>query len=138
MRKRTFSFFLTRTFVPFMMREQTFLFEVRVMTYYRFFKKYVDGSVAILMLSALLFSWTYFMEDDDVQGREEQFFMTSKWTVSEGESLWMIASSAAEEMEMTIEEALVWIKNENELDNEAIYPGQSLAIPVEMKGVASE
>nr|WP_276540531.1 LysM peptidoglycan-binding domain-containing protein [Salipaludibacillus agaradhaerens] len=64
--------------------------------------------------------------------------MTSKWTVSEGESLWMIASSAAEEMEMTIEEALVWIKNENELDNEAIYPGQSLAIPVEMKGVASE
>ncbi|MCR6096155.1 LysM peptidoglycan-binding domain-containing protein [Salipaludibacillus agaradhaerens] len=108
------------------------------MTYYRFFKKYVDGSVAILMLSALLFSWTYFTEDDDVQGREEQFFMTSKWTVSEGESLWMIASSAAEEMEMTIEEALVWIKNENALDNEAIYPGQSLAIPVEMKGVASE
>jgi hypothetical protein len=121
-----------------MIREQTFLFEVRVMTYYRFFKKYVDGSVAILMLSAILFSWTYFTGDDDVQVHEDQFFITSKWTVSEGESLWMIANSAAHEMEMTIEEALLWIKNENALDNEAIYPGQSLAIPVEMKGVASE
>lgn len=106
------------------------------MLYCRLLKKYVDGSVVILMISAMLFTWTYFMGDGETP--EEQFFITSQWTVSEGESLWVIASSAANEMELTIEEALDWIKNENGLDNDAIYPGQSLAIPVEMKGVASK
>ena len=99
-----------------------------------FLRKKLDGSIYILLLSVVLFSWTHFSDQEP----EENYHMTSQWTVSQGESLWTIASTASHEMDLSIEEAIVWIKQENELNNEAIFPGQSLKVPAEMKGVAQE
>ncbi|SER58629.1 cell division suppressor protein YneA [Salipaludibacillus aurantiacus] len=101
----------------------------------KFLKNYVDGSMLILLLSVILFSWTLFSEDEK---QAEDFYIDSQWTVSEGESLWAIARSATEEMDLTIEEAIVWIKSANNLEDEEIFPGQKLAVPGELKGVATE
>ncbi|WP_158282202.1 cell division suppressor protein YneA [Salipaludibacillus keqinensis] len=100
-----------------------------------FLRKKLDGSILILLLSVVLFSWTHFSEESEPS---EEFQLSSQWTVSEGESLWTIASMASKEMELTIEEAILWIQKENELNNVAIYPGQTLKVPTEMKGVATE
>ncbi|WP_280771960.1 cell division suppressor protein YneA [Salipaludibacillus daqingensis] len=99
-----------------------------------FLRKKLDGSILILLLSVVLFTWTHFSDHE----QEHDFYMTSQWTVSQGESLWTIASAASTEMDLTIEEAIVWIKQENELNDESIYPGQMLKVPAEMKGVAQE
>ncbi|WP_416150745.1 LysM peptidoglycan-binding domain-containing protein [Salipaludibacillus sp. HK11] len=100
----------------------------------RILRKKLDGSILILLLSVVLFSWTHFSDRE----QESDYYMSSQWTVSQGESLWTIASSATNEMGLTIEEAILWIKDENKLDDEAIYPGQTLKVPVEMKGVAKD
>lgn len=100
----------------------------------QFLRKKLDGSILILLLSVVLFSWTHFSD----QEQQSDFYMSSQWTVSQGESLWTIASAATNDMDLTIEEAIVWIKQENELNNEAIFPGQSLKVPMEMKGVAQK
>jgi len=99
-----------------------------------FLRKKLDGSILLLLLSVILFSWTHFSE----QEQEDHFHMASEWTVSQGESLWTIASAASNEMDLTIQETIVWIKQENELKDESIFPGQSLKVPMGMKGVALE
>ncbi|NJP36271.1 cell division suppressor protein YneA [Alkalicoccus luteus] len=58
--------------------------------------------------------------------------------VQEGESLWTVADSVSGELDMKLEETVYWLKQENELDSETIYPGQSLTVPGKWIGVASD
>lgn len=103
---------------------------------YKSFRKYIDGSAIILLLSCVLFSWTYF--SDNQSSVEAEYQMSTEWTVANGESLWAIASSISGDHDMTIEQTISWMKSENKLENESIFPGQRLNVPTQLTGVAQE
>ncbi|MGJ9381567.1 hypothetical protein CR203_03600 [Salipaludibacillus neizhouensis] len=103
---------------------------------YKSLRKYIDGSVFILLLSCVLYSWTYF--SDNHTPVEEKYQVSTEWTVEDGESLWAIASSISDDHDMTIEQTISWMKSKNDLDNESIFPGQRLDVPTQLTGVAQE
>ncbi|MFC4735686.1 LysM peptidoglycan-binding domain-containing protein [Bacillus daqingensis] len=93
----------------------------------------ITGPVTSLLAAAAIFSAAGVTgEDHPVMPADGEH------VVKEGESLWTVADSMSEELDMKLEETVYWLKQENELDNETIYPGQSLTVPGEWIGVASE
>jgi cell division protein YceG involved in septum cleavage len=52
-------------------------------------------------------------------------------TVQEGESLWEIAERYSENNNMSSQEFVHWVKQENGVDESSINPGDQLTIPVE-------
>lgn len=52
-------------------------------------------------------------------------------TVQDGESLWKIAEKYSDRHEMSPKEFVLWVKKENGITDEAIYPGEKLMIPVQ-------
>ncbi|MBU9722649.1 MULTISPECIES: cell division suppressor protein YneA [Bacillaceae] len=99
-------------------------------------KKGLDCSVFILFLSAGLFVWTTVSASDEPSYIHD--YISSDWVVSEGESLWSIAKVAHENTELSIEQTLNWMKSKNNLDSEAIYPGQKIAVPSYIGDFAGE
>ncbi|MDQ0253616.1 LysM repeat protein [Evansella vedderi] len=97
-------------------------------------KKSADASIFILILSAGLFFWTSTAAGEPKEMKE---YITSEWTVTQGESLWSIATSNGIGSDMSTEQMVHWIKTYNNLTNETIYPGQKIHIPVVLDTFAS-
>lgn len=53
-----------------------------------------------------------------------------KVTVSEGDSLWKIASDFSEEHSLSKKEFISWVKKHNRIDGDQIFPGEEITIPV--------
>lgn len=53
-------------------------------------------------------------------------------TVQQGDSLWEIAEEFSNSHSMTNSEFISWVKEQNGIEGDAIHPGESLVIPVEM------
>ena len=51
-------------------------------------------------------------------------------TIEEGQSLWEIAETFANEHNLTETEFVSWVEKENGIVGEVIYPGDELRIPV--------
>ncbi|MDR6997774.1 LysM peptidoglycan-binding domain-containing protein [Neobacillus niacini] len=57
----------------------------------------------------------------------------TKITVSDGDSLWKISEEYAKEHSLSNEEFVNWVKLHNKLEDEQIYPGEEIVIPVNKK-----
>ncbi|MFA9557989.1 LysM peptidoglycan-binding domain-containing protein [Evansella sp. AB-rgal1] len=101
----------------------------------RKFKNQIDASFAVLLLAIGLFTWTY-INSNQVHAIDD--YVTVEWVVSEGESLWTIASKNQLGDQMVMEEIITWIKNKNGLSSERIYPGQTIYVPILLESFASE
>lgn len=53
-----------------------------------------------------------------------------KITVSTGDSLWKISDQFSGQHSLTHEEFVSWVKLHNQLDDDNIYPGEEIVIPV--------
>ena len=53
-----------------------------------------------------------------------------KITVAEGDSLWDISDQFASQHELSNKEFVAWIKKHNEIDEDRIFPGEEIIIPV--------
>jgi len=53
-----------------------------------------------------------------------------KITVSEGDSLWGISNQYSEQHSLSNQEFVAWIKKHNEIDEDRIFPGEEIIIPV--------
>src|SRR5690348_1258374 len=51
-------------------------------------------------------------------------------TVSEGDTLWNIADSYSEEQSLSKAEFVNWVKIHNQIDEDYIFPGEKITIPV--------
>ncbi|UTR10777.1 LysM peptidoglycan-binding domain-containing protein [Evansella sp. LMS18] len=105
------------------------------MKYIQNAKKSIDWSVILIVIAGALFFWS------SVSAGEPDYmteYEVAEWVVSEGESLWSIASSHHHQIDLTIEQTLQWVKEKNAITGEAIYPGQKLYLPVEVKAVAAK
>jgi LysM domain len=60
---------------------------------------------------------------------EDQKFLTI--TVSEGDSLWNISKEYAEQHSFSHTEFISWVKQHNEMEEDHIYPGDEIVIPVD-------
>jgi cell division protein YceG involved in septum cleavage len=56
-----------------------------------------------------------------------------KITVSEGDSLWKISDQFSGQHSLSNEEFVSWVKLHNQLDEDKIYPGEQIVIPVNKK-----
>jgi cell division protein YceG involved in septum cleavage len=54
-------------------------------------------------------------------------------TVSEGDSLWKIADNYSEEQSLSKVDFVNWVKTHNQIDEDHIYPGEKIVIPVSSK-----
>ncbi|MDG5789045.1 LysM peptidoglycan-binding domain-containing protein [Evansella sp. AB-P1] len=95
----------------------------------------IDASVGILILSIALFCWTTISSADS--SSEETNYITTEWTVSEGDSIWSIASKNRMDDELPIEQLVEWISMENNIENGKIYPGQKIDVPIQLHTFAS-
>jgi cell division protein YceG involved in septum cleavage len=51
-------------------------------------------------------------------------------TIEDGQSLWQIAETLADEHNLTEAEFVSWVEEENGIDGQKIFPGDELVIPV--------
>ncbi|CRK80359.1 cell division suppressor protein YneA [Neobacillus massiliamazoniensis] len=56
-----------------------------------------------------------------------------KVTVSEGDSLWKISQQFSGQHSMSNTQFVSWVKNHNNIDEDHIYPGEKIVIPVSDK-----
>jgi cell division protein YceG involved in septum cleavage len=57
-----------------------------------------------------------------------------KVTITEGDSLWEMADQYANEHSLSNKEFVSWIKKHNDIDENTIYPGEEIIIPVSIEG----
>ncbi|MBU9714397.1 cell division suppressor protein YneA [Evansella tamaricis] len=107
------------------------------MKYMNKLKKGLDFSVIILFVSAALFAWTTITSSDKEPSYLNEY-ISSEWVVTEGESLWTIAANNYENTNLSIEQTIVWMKSKNNLENESIFPGQTLEVPAQLTVYVSE
>ncbi|MBV7505664.1 LysM peptidoglycan-binding domain-containing protein [Bacillus sp. sid0103] len=60
-----------------------------------------------------------------------------KITISEGDSLWEISDQFSEQHSLSNKEFVTWIKKHNEIDEDRIFPGEEIVIPVSKEEVSS-
>lgn len=53
-----------------------------------------------------------------------------KVTITEGDSLWEIAEQFSDQHSLSNKEFVTWIKKHNEIDEDQIFPGEEIIIPV--------
>jgi LysM repeat protein len=54
-------------------------------------------------------------------------------TVSEGDSLWKIAEDYSEDQSLSKKEFVNWVKTHNQIEEDKIFPGEKIVIPVSSK-----
>jgi hypothetical protein len=96
-------------------------------------KRYLDGSFTLILAAAAVAGWTYMSE-----GADDPAVLKDERVVTEGETLWSIAEHVAEDLDLQREKAVYWIKEENQLQDTTIHPGQTIKVPAEWNGVASD
>ena len=127
---------LTRTNVLCILYTNTHsYYEVINLKYIKLVKRSFDFSIIILFAAGGLFFWT------TATASEADYlekYHTEEWTVSEGESLWSIASKHQKGLDLSIQQTIHWMKENNEINNESIFPGQMLYLPKQIETVASK
>jgi cell division protein YceG involved in septum cleavage len=53
-----------------------------------------------------------------------------KVTITEGDSLWGISDKFSDQHSLSNKDFVAWIKKHNEIDEDQIYPGEEIIIPV--------
>ncbi|MDR7236425.1 cell division suppressor protein YneA [Neobacillus drentensis] len=53
-----------------------------------------------------------------------------KVTIAEGDSLWEISDQFSNQHSLSNKEFVAWIKKHNEIDEDKIFPGEEIIIPV--------
>lgn len=96
-------------------------------------KQFTDGSLVLLIAAAGLTGWTMFSDHD-----QETHYPSEERIVVKGDSIWSIAENVSGNIDLQLEETVHWMKNENELEGEVIHPGQTIQVPAEWNGVASD
>lgn len=96
-------------------------------------KRYFDGSLLLIIAAAGLTGWTILADTE-----ENTVIPTEEKIVSEGESLWSIAEFVSEDIDLQLEETVYWLKNENNLEDNIIHPGETIIVPAKWNGVAAE
>ncbi|MCM2533306.1 LysM peptidoglycan-binding domain-containing protein [Neobacillus pocheonensis] len=56
-----------------------------------------------------------------------------KVTVSEGDSLWKISNQFSGQHSLSKDEFVSWVKKHNEIEDDQIFPGEEIVIPVSKK-----
>ena len=88
-------------------------------------KLWENYSYAIILLAvSLIFSLVA-----KAQLNNEDAYITV--TIEEGQSLWEIAQSFANEHHLSESEFISWVEKENGIVGKTIFPGDELVIPVE-------
>lgn len=87
-------------------------------------KLWENNSYAIILLAVSLI-FTVVLK---AQLNDEDTYITVK--VEDGQSLWEIAETFAEEHNLSENEFISWVEKENGIVGERIFPGDELMIPV--------
>lgn len=96
-------------------------------------KQFFDGSMLLMIAAAVITGWT--MVSDNEQSDHHP---AEEHVVAEGDSIWSIAEKVSENIDLQLEETVYWLKDENDLEGEIIHPGQTIQIPAQWNGVASD
>jgi LysM repeat protein len=79
----------------------------------------------VLSCSVAMMISCHFKSDD-----QDKFV---KLTVSEGDSLWKISDQFSGQHSLSNEEFVNWVKSHNKLEDDHIFPGEEIVIPVPKK-----
>ena len=61
-----------------------------------------------------------------------------KVTITEGDSLWEISDQYANQHSLSNKEFVTWIKKHNEIDENKIFPGEEIIIPVSLEAPSTK
>ncbi|MBT2730308.1 LysM peptidoglycan-binding domain-containing protein [Bacillus sp. ISL-75] len=81
-------------------------------------------AITLIILSCSLSIILSFQHHSNAQ---ENFL---KVTITEGDSLWKISNQFSGQHSLSNKEFVAWIKKHNELDDDQIFPGEEIIIPV--------
>jgi len=88
-------------------------------------KLWENYSYAIILLAvSLIFS---FVAKAHLNSSDDAYITV---TIEEGQSLWEIAETYANEHNLSENEFVSWVQEKNGITGEVIYPGDELVIPV--------
>lgn len=79
----------------------------------------------ILILISLLTSLVFSIRFDTFHQKQ---YVTV--TVSQGDTLWKIADDYSEQQSLSKGEFVSWVKTHNQIDEDHIFPGEKIMIPV--------
>lgn len=60
-----------------------------------------------------------------------------KITITEGDSLWGISDQFSEQHSLSNKEFVAWIKKHNKIEEDRIFPGEEIIIPVSKEEISS-
>ncbi|PRO64467.1 cell division suppressor protein YneA [Alkalicoccus urumqiensis] len=92
--------------------------------------KHADGSWYVFLLALMIGGWVFFTGTDSSADAPGESYV-----VSEGDTLWSIAEEVTEEVDIPVEKTVYWLKQENDLHDRWIQPGQKLKVPAYENGV---
>ncbi len=81
-------------------------------------------AIFLIILSCVL---AFILSLRFTSGPDEDFLMI---TVSEGDSLWKISNQFSDQHALSNKEFVKWVKLHNDLEEDQIFPGEELIIPV--------
>ncbi len=90
------------------------------------FKRFMFLSILSMSMLVFTFAATFNAYSKDIP----QFDMV---TVQDGDTLWSIASSYADNSNTDIRELVYLISNENSIYNASIYPGDVIKVPMSVE-----
>jgi cell division protein YceG involved in septum cleavage len=96
----------------------------------KLWNKYSYAITLIILSCSLSFILSF-------QHNSNDQFEYLKVTITEGDSLWEISDQFSEQHSLSNKEFVAWIKKHNEIDEDQIYPGEEIIIPVSTKEVSS-
>ncbi|CEG26895.1 cell division suppressor protein YneA [Bacillus sp. B-jedd] len=89
-------------------------------------------AIILLLVSCLTAGAIHFFD----QPADADTYMTVK--IQEGDSLWKVAGELAEEHGMERSQIINWVRKNNSLKGDAVYPGDELIVPVKKFGIGNE
>ncbi|MFB5194249.1 LysM peptidoglycan-binding domain-containing protein [Neobacillus sp. KR4-4] len=89
----------------------------------KLWNKYSYAIILIILSCSLSFILSFQHHSND----QDKYL---KITISEGDSLWEISDQYSEQHSLSNQEFVSWIKKHNEIDEDLIFPGEEIIIPV--------
>lgn len=97
----------------------------------KLWNKYSYAITLIILSCSLSFILSFQHESTS----QEEYLMV---TITEGDSLWEIADQYANQHSLSNEEFVAWIKKHNEIDENKIFPGEEIIIPVSIEAPSTK